>query len=266
MSKQKLSVCIITLNEEDHIREACESVSWADEIVVVDSGSTDHTKEIATQSDARVLENAWPGFAAQKQFAADHASHDWILSLDADERISPELKTSIENVLNESDDRITADGYLLSRRAFYMGRWIRGGGWYPDRQLRLYRKSRGRWQGAHIHESVKMDQGARVATLTGDILHYTVQDAGEHHRMIGERYAPLGARQMFDQGRRTSPFKIATIGPATFIRNFILKAGFRDGFAGLTIASFAAHHAFLKHLELWELQNNHSANQPLEKT
>lgn len=254
MDKQKISVCIITLNEEDHIRAACESVSWADEIVVVDSGSTDRTKQIAAECGARVLENSWPGFAAQKQFAADQATHDWIFSLDADERISDELRASITHLMAKPDSGL-ADGYLISRRAFYMGRWIRGGGWYPDRQLRLYRKSMGRWEGAHIHESVKMKPDTRTETLTGELLHFTVSNAAEHHRMIGERYAPLGARKMFEQGRRTSPLKIATIGPATFVRNFIFKAGFRDGFAGLSIATFSAHHAFLKHLLLWELQN-----------
>jgi hypothetical protein len=137
-----------------------------------------------------------------------------------------------------------------------MGRWIRGGGWYPDHQLRFYRKARGRWEGAFIHESVKMQDGARVETLKGDILHFSVQDAAHHHRMIGERYAPLSARQMFERGRRTSPLGIATAAPAAFIRSYLLKGGFRDGLAGLAIARFAAHHAFLKHLMLWEMQKS----------
>lgn len=250
----KITATIITLNEAEHIRLACESVGWADEIVVVDSGSTDNTCEIAGACGARVIANAWPGFAAQKQFAAEQASHEWIFSLDADERVSDELRASILG-LREFDPVALADGYLIARRAFYMGRWIRGGGWYPDRQLRLYRKSRGKWQGPHIHESVKLDQGARMAELPGDILHYPGSDAAEHHRLIGERYAPLAARQMFEQGRRTSPFKIAVVGPAAFARSYILKGGFRDGLVGFTIASFAAHHAFLKYLMLWELQN-----------
>jgi len=257
MDKLKISVCIITLNEADHIRAACESVSWADEAVVVDSGSTDRTREIAAECGARVFENPWPGFAAQKQFAAEQATHEWIFSLDADERVSEELRASIVSLLSQAAGEL-ADGYLVPRRAFYMGRWIRGGGWYPDRQLRLYRKTKGRWEGAHIHESVKMNPEASVGILTGDLLHYTVRNAAEHHRMIGERYAPLGARKMLEQGRRTSPLKIATIGPATFIRNFILKGGFRDGLAGFCIAAFSAHHAFLKHLQLWELQNQKS--------
>lgn len=250
----KISATIITLNEAEHIRLACESLSWADEIVVVDSGSTDETRQIAAACGARVIENSWPGFAAQKQFAAEQAAHDWIFSLDADERVSEELQGSIL-ALRELAEGQLADGYSIARRAFYMGRWICGGGWYPDRQLRLYKKTRGRWQGPHIHESVKLNQGARVAKLAGDILHYPGGDAAEHHRLIGERYAPLGARQMFEQGRRTSPLKIAFIGPATFARSFILKGGFRDGLAGFSIARFAAHHAFLKYLMLWELQN-----------
>jgi glycosyltransferase involved in cell wall biosynthesis len=254
MANFKISACIITLDEAEHIRAACESVAWADEIIVVDSGSTDQTQEIAIECGARVIERPWPGFAAQKQFAAEQAAHDWILSLDADERVTDELRASIEQ-LRAKDDADMSDGYLMARRAFYMGRWIVGGGWYPDRQLRLYRKSKGRWAGAHVHESVKMDPDARVGLLKGDLLHYTAINAAEHHRMIGERYAPLAARKMFEAGRRTSPWQIATIGPATFIRNFILKGGFRDGLPGFSIASFAAHHAFLKHMQLWELQN-----------
>ncbi|MGH9942032.1 MAG: glycosyltransferase family 2 protein, partial [Pyrinomonadaceae bacterium] len=151
-------------------------------------------------------------------------------------------------------------GYRIARRSFYMGRWIRGGGWYPDNQLRLYRRARGRWAGKYVHESVRMDEGARVSTLQGDILHYSVRDAAHHHRMIGERYAPLAARQMFEQGRRTTPLKIAVAAPATFFRGYVLKGGFRDGLAGLCIARFAAHHAFLKHLTLWEMQQQQTVD------
>jgi (heptosyl)LPS beta-1,4-glucosyltransferase len=251
----KISVTIITLNEESNIGEACRSVAWVDEIVVVDSNSTDRTTEIAAQSGARVISRDWPGFAAQKQFAADQASHDWILSLDADERVSDELMTSIQSLKNYSDSQL-ADGYLIARRSFYQGRWIRGGGWYPNRQLRLYRKALGKWQGEHIHESVKINSDARIEKLSGDILHYSVRDAHHHHQMIGERYAPLAARQMFEAGRRTSALQIATAAPAAFFRSYILKGGFRDGLAGLSIASFAAHHAFLKNLMLWEMQNS----------
>jgi glycosyltransferase involved in cell wall biosynthesis len=249
----KISATIITLNEETNIRDACESVAWADEIIVVDAHSTDSTREIAESCGARVINREWPGFAAQKQFATEQAAHDWVFSLDADERVSDELKASID-VLLQMPDGQPVDCYRIARRSYYQGRWIRGGGWYPDWQMRLFRKSKGHWSPRHIHESVKMDEGARMGLLDGDILHYSVKDSAHHHRMIGERYAPLAAQQMFEEGRRTSSIKIATAGPAAFVRSFILKGGFRDGLAGLTIARFAAHHAFLKHVMLWEKQ------------
>lgn len=250
----KITATIITYNEAENIRAACESVTWANEIVVVDSESTDATREIAAECGARVVTRAWPGFAAQKQFAAEAATHEWIFSLDADERVSEELRASIEDLLYTSETKL-ADGYRIPRRSFYMGRWIRGGGWYPDYQLRFYRRSKGRWEGAYIHETVKMKRDARVEKLRGDILHYTGGHASLHHRMIGERYAPLSARQMYESGRRTSPLRIAAAAPAAFIRSYILKGGFRDGLAGLSIAGFAAHHDFLKHMLLWEMQN-----------
>ncbi len=253
----KISATIITLNEESNIKAACESVAWADEIVVVDSGSTDATRAVAETCGARVITNPWPGFGAQKQFAVDQTKHEWIFSLDADERVSDELRKSIESLRDKVD---LADGYQIARRTYYQGRWIRGGGWYPDRQLRLFKKSRGHWKERHVHESVTMDPGARVERLTGDLLHYTLQNAAHHHRMIGERYAPLAARQMFEEGRRTSVLGVASAGPAAFIRSLILKGGLRDGFAGFTIASFAAHHAFLKHLMLWERQTADKTN------
>ncbi len=251
----KISATIITLNEEENIRDALASVTWADEVIVVDSGSADKTCEIAAAAGARVIKHDWPGFAQQKQFAAEQAQHDWIFSLDADERVSSELSNSIAGLRKQTDSQ-RADGYRIARRSFYQGRWIKGGGWYPDRQLRLYKKSRGRWADRHIHESVRLDQDARVENLDGDILHYSVRDSAQHHRMIGERYAPLAALQMFEEGRRTSRLRIATAAPFGFIRSFVLKGGFRDGMAGLTIARFAGHHDFLKHILLWEKQRS----------
>lgn len=249
----KITATIITLNETENIRAACESVSWADEILVVDSESTDSTREIAAQCGARVIAKPWAGFAAQKQFAVDSASHDWIFSLDADERVSAELQASIATL--QSSEAKLADGYRVARRAFYMGRWIRGGGWYPDYQLRLFNRTRGRWGDRVIHESVTMDQGAQVETLRGDLLHYSMRDTDHHREMIAERYAPLGARQMLKDGKHTSRWRIALAGPAAFLRSFVLKGGFRDGRAGLTIANFAWRHASLKHTILYDLQN-----------
>jgi glycosyltransferase involved in cell wall biosynthesis len=249
----KISATIITFNEESNIKAACESVAWADEILVVDSESTDRTREIAAACGARVIVNPWPGFGAQKQFAVDHAQHDWIFSLDADERVSDDLRRAIE-ILKTRPEAARGGGFLVSRRTFYQQRWIRGGGWYPDRQLRLFNRTKGSWKQRHIHESVTLNPGAAVGELGGDLLHYTSPNAAHHHRMIGERYAPLAAQQMYEEGRRTSVLGVAAAGPSAFIRSFILKGGFRDGLAGFTIASFAAHHAFLKHLMLWEKQ------------
>ena len=249
----KITATIITFNEAENIREACQSVAWADEILVVDSESTDATREIAVQCGARVVVNPWPGFSAQKQFAVDSATHDWIFSLDADERVSPELQSSIAALLSK-DQSMLADGYRVARRAFYMGRWIRGGGWYPDYQLRFFNRNRGRWGDRLIHESVTMNEGAREAILQGDLLHYSMRDTDHHRQMIEERYAPLGARQMLRDGKRTSAWRTAIAGPAAFLRSFVLKGGWRDGRAGLTIANFAWHHASLKHSILSDLQ------------
>jgi glycosyltransferase involved in cell wall biosynthesis len=232
----KISATIITLNEESNIKAACESVSWADEIVVVDSGSTDRTREIAASLGAKMITNAWPGFGLQKQFAVDQSTYEWIFSLDADERVSEELERSIAGLRSKADAEL-ADGYLISRRSFYQGRWIRGGGWYPDRQLRLFRKSKGSWKQRHVHESVQMKDGSRIEELAGDLLHYSITSAAYHHRIIGERYAPLAARQMFEDGRRTSAVGVATAGPAAFIRSLVLKGGFRDGFHHRTLRS-----------------------------
>ena len=250
----RITAAIITFNEAENIQAACESVAWADEILVVDSESTDDTREIAARRGARVIRNAWPGFSAQKQLATDAATHDWIFSLDADERVSPELRASIA-ALRDGDESSLADGYRIARRAFYMGRWIRGGGWYPDYQLRLFNRTRGRWRERLIHESVAMDKGARVETLAGDLLHYTIRDAAQHQHMIETRYAPLGAQQMLRDGRRTSNLQIKLAGPAAFLRSFVLKGGFRDGRAGFTIARFAARHAALKHAILYQFQH-----------
>ncbi|HET7113218.1 MAG TPA: glycosyltransferase family 2 protein, partial [Pyrinomonadaceae bacterium] len=145
----QISATIITFNEELNIKAACESVAWADEIVVVDSNSTDKTCEIAEACGARVIVNEWPGFGAQKQFAVNRASHDWIFSLDADERVSDELRKSIET-LKQHRRGEDADGYVVARRTYYQGHWIRGGGWYPDYQLRLFNRTKGHWKLRHV--------------------------------------------------------------------------------------------------------------------
>lgn len=250
----KISAVIIAFNEEDKIAAAIKSVQWADEILVVDSESTDCTREISERLNARILVKKWEGFSAQKQFAADRAAHEWIFSLDADEVVSDELSEEILRLKNSPENDLF-DGYRIPRLSFYMNRPIRHGGWYPDWQLRFFARRKGTWKQVLIHESVEMAHGSRVGKLSGDILHYSVEDASHHHRMIGTRYAPLAAEQMFERGRRASTLRILTAGATAFLQTYILKAGFLDGLAGFAIARFAAHHAFLKYLLLWELQN-----------
>ena len=246
----KITAAIIAFNEEAKIADCIKSVDWAAEVVVVDSESTDRTREIAAGLGARVITNPWTGFATQKQLAVNSAENEWILSLDADERVSVGLR---DEILQLAGRHHTADGYRIPRLSFYMGRPIRHSGWYPDKQLRLFDRRRGKWKPLLIHESVEMDPTAKVADLTHDIEHFSVDNAEHHHRMIGERYAPLSAHQMFEAGKRATPLKIITAGPGAFLRSYVLKGGFLDGLPGFCISRFAAHHAFLKQLILWEL-------------
>src|SRR5690349_20869305 len=194
-------------------------------------------------------------FRGAEQFATNAASNDWAFSLDADERVSAELRSTIQQLKNNHESP-RADGYRVARRTFYMNRWVRGGGWYPDYQLRLFNRNRGSWGDRLIHESFQMHPGARIETLCGDLLHYTVRDTAHHEQMIRQRYAPLGAQQMYREGKRSSAISEAFAGPSAFVRSYILKGGFRDGAAGLTIAKFAAQHATLKHKLLRQLHNS----------
>jgi len=250
----KISAVIITFNEEANIADAIKSLEWADEIIIVDSESSDRTREIAESLGAKVIAQKWLGFSKQKQFAVDSAANDWIFSLDADERISDELKTEILRIKRLPENEI-ADGYRISRLTYYMNRPIRHCGWYPDWQMRFFNRKNGVWSDALIHESVQMPKGSRIEKLKADILHFSVENAAHHHKMIGERYAPLAAAQMFERGRKTTKLKVMSAGFTAFFQTYFLKVGFLDGFAGFCIARFAAHHAFLKHLLLWEMQN-----------
>ena len=251
----KISACIITHNEEKNIRAALESVSWADEIIVVDSESSDATGKIAESMGARVIVQKWMGFGKQKQFAIEKASYNWIFSLDADEQVSKELKQKILQLKNLSGNDL-AKGYKIKRLTYYMNRPIMHGNWYPDWQLRFFHRDFGRWNEFQIHESVTMNSDVKVKKLAEHILHYSNINASKHHHLIGTRYAPLAAQQMLSQGKRTTKAKIITTCFVTFFQSYFIKLGFLDGFPGFCIAFFAAYHSYLKHLLLWELQNN----------
>lgn len=246
----KVSVTIIALDEAEHIADAIDSAAWADEIVVVDAGSTDGTAEIARAKGARVSERAWSGYVDQKNHAADLASHDWIFSLDADERIPPALAAEVRTLLTSEPSR---RGYRMPRVSFHFGRWMRTTDAYPDYQLRLYDRRAARWQGRHVHESVKLAAGT-YGYLRHDLQHYSVTDLRDQADRIN-LYSSLAARQMDEAGRTATAFDLLVQPPAAFLRSYLLRRGILDGTAGLTLALMHAHGVFLKFAKLWELQH-----------
>jgi glycosyltransferase involved in cell wall biosynthesis len=247
----RISATVITFNEEHNIADALKSLRWADEIIVVDSESNDRTLEIARQFTDRIFVNPWPGYAAQKNFAAAQARFDWIFNLDADERVSDELAREIDR-LSQQQELDTA-GYEMPRKTYYLGRWIRHSGWYPDLKLRLYRRGSGGFQGDYVHESVKVS--GKIERLKGEILHYTVRYVSEHHTRL-DRYTTLAAEEQIERGEDVS-FASLLLSPAiAFIRSYIIRLGFLDGIPGLAIAYFAAHYVFLKKLKVWEARQS----------
>ena len=247
----KISATVITFNEERNIGAALESLYWADEIIVVDSNSSDSTVEIAREFTPRVYVNPWPGYSAQKTFATESASNDWVFNLDADERVSKELAQELITLKDQGEP--SAAGYEMPRATYYLGRWIKHSGWYPDFKLRLYDRRRGRWKGDYVHESVVVD-GA-VLRLSGEILHYTVESASEHHLRMNN-YTTLAAEELYARGKRARAASILLSPVAAFLKTYLLKLGFLDRVPGLAISAFAAHYAFLKQLKLWELSHN----------
>lgn len=242
-----LTATVITKNESANLAAALESVAFADEIVVVDSKSTDDTVEIARRYTERVIVRPWPGYVAQKNFAAEQASHDWILSVDADERVPVALAEEVRALMRVGP---TAAGYRVPRVTFHLGRWIRSTDWYPDYQLRLYDRRRARWAGRHVHESVAAE--GPIATLRHELQHYAYRDLS-HHLQTMDRYTTLAARQMFEDGRRASWSDLALHPVFAFFRNYVLRGGLRDGHVGLIISLMNAGYVGMKFAKLWEL-------------
>jgi glycosyltransferase involved in cell wall biosynthesis len=251
-----VTATVITFNEAANIQAALASLSWADELIVVDSESTDDTVALARQFTDRVIVRPWPGYVAQKNFAAEQASHDWIFSLDADERVSAPLAAEIAGVLRAG---AAAAGYRVPRVTFHLGRWIRSTDWYPDYQLRLYDRRRGRWTGRYVHESIAVD-GA-VADLGGELQHHAYRDLA-HHLQTMDRYTTLAARQMYEDGRRAGWLDLAVHPPAAFLRNYVLRGGFRDGVPGLIVSAMNARYVGLKFAKLWELCSPSTSTPP----
>lgn len=243
----KLTVTVIARNEAAQIAAALETVSWADEIVVVvDAQSTDETGVVARRFTDRVVTRAWSGYVEQKNHAAGLAGHDWILSLDADERVTPELKEEIRGLLAAEPG---ARGYRVPRVTRYLGRWIRTTDWYPDLQLRLYDRRHGRWAGGHIHESVEV--GGPVGRLRADLQHYPYRDIAHHLQKI-DRYTTLAARQMSERGRRAGVLDIVARPPLAFLRNYVVRGGFLDGGPGLVVSLLNSYYVMMKFAKLWE--------------
>lgn len=244
-----VSVAIITLNEAAHLAECLESVKWAEEVVVCDSGSRDRTLEIAAGYGARTFQDAWRGFAAHKNLAVERCRYPWVLVLDADERVTPALREEIEGVLADPAAR---DGYLIPRRNYFLGRWIRGCGWYPDESVRLFRKERGRFAPRAVHEAVVVE--GEVGRLRAPLQHYTYDSISAYLTRM-DRYSTLAAQELRAANR---PARIADLlgRPVwTFLRMLVLQGGWREGWRGLVLSGLSACYVFSKYAKLWELES-----------
>jgi len=244
----RLSVTIIAWNEEERLRACLESVSWADEIVVADAESSDKTVQLAREFTDRVWVRPWPGFAIQKNFALDQATGDWILSLDADELVSPELAERIKAIVAADGP---ADGYLVPRQNMFWGAWVRRGGLYPDHQLRLFRRGVGRFVEDAVHESVRVN--GRVDTLGEALFHHSYRDLEDFVRR-SNRYSTLAAQDWLRRGRRVSVPSLMMKPLGRFFSMYVLKRGFLDGWRGLVLAVLYAEYVFLRMAKAWEAQ------------
>jgi glycosyltransferase involved in cell wall biosynthesis len=250
----RLSVTVIALNQEANIGPCLESVRFADEIVVVDTGSTDRTVERAQTFTDRVMTAAWQGFAGTKNFALDQARGDWVFSLDTDERVPPALGEEILAVLRADGPQ---SGYRVPRKNYFGGRWIKRLGWYPDYTLRLFRRDRGRFREREVHEEVEV--AGPVGTLRTPLEHYSYNDLREYAARQ-ERYARLAAREMAARGRRPLPGETCWRPFFTFLRLYFLKQGFLEGSLGMTLALQGSRYNFLKYHYLREISRGKDLN------
>jgi len=241
----QVSCTIICCDEEENIRAALESVKWCDEIIVVDSFSSDRTLEICREYTDRIYQRPWPGFVEQKAFALDQARLPWVLNLDADERVSLDLRREIEEALRTP----RADGYYVPRLVYYLDRWWRRGGWYPDYRLRLFRRDKAVWGGVDPHEKVILH--GRTLRLRSPLLHYTYRDIADHLATING-FTGVAARELLLRGRTASRADLVLRPLWRFLRFYVLRLGFTQGFAGLFVAQSAALYVFAKYAKLWE--------------
>jgi (heptosyl)LPS beta-1,4-glucosyltransferase len=245
----KLSVTVITRNEEAQIGDCLESVRWADEIVIVDTGSADRTLEICHKYTPHVYSRPWEGYAPAKNAALARATGDWILSLDADERVSDGLHAEVAALQRQPIVNL-ADGYAIPRRNYLWGRWLRYGGLYPDDQIRLFKRGKGAFKARRVHESVAID--GRVERLQHPIEHHSYQGLGDVIQRL-ERYTDLAALDLRDQGQLFRLPALIMRPAGRFLRNYVWKQGFRDGIPGLIMAASYAYGVFAREAKLWEL-------------
>ncbi|MBC3381904.1 glycosyltransferase family 2 protein [Serratia fonticola] len=252
--RNSLSVVMIAKNEAELLSECLQSVAWADEIIVLDSGSTDGSVTLAESLGAKVfIHTDWQGFGKQRQKAQSYATQDYVLMIDADERVTPELRHSIEQVLANADDNVV---YSLGRRNLFLGRFMRHSGWYPDRVNRLYANQRYRYNDDLVHESLNTG-GAKVVPLQGDLLHLTCRDFFAFQRKQ-LHYAEQWAIQRHQAGKRCGYLSILTHTLGAFCKTWLLRAGFLDGKQGLLLAVVNAQYTFNKYAALWALGRNYS--------
>ena len=250
MSERALvSACIIAFNEEDRIADCIRSLDWCDEVLVVDSHSSDRTREVAAAEGARVLERDWPGHVAQKEFTIRAATHDWVFCIDADERVSAPLRAELVALCDAGFPGHA--GWRMPRMSHYLGAWIRHGVWYPDRQLRLFDRRRGHWGGHDPHDRVELESAP--AELRGDLQHHPYRNFADHLDTI-ERYTTTMAQGLFDRGQRASVLDLLTRPAWRFTRSFFVRAGFLDGWRGFVVAGLAAHYVRVKYTKLRALQ------------
>jgi len=248
--KPKVSATIICKNEEHNIEDCLKSVAWCDEVVVVDSGSTDKTVELAKKHTAKVLFHEWPGYIEQKNYALDQATGDWILSLDADERCTPELQAALTRELESADPALA--GIEVKRHVKYLGAWINHGGWYPDWKLRVVRKGKARWGGVNPHD--KLIPEGPVRRIDADLHHFTYKDFTHQIRIINH-FSDVVCAEYVKAGRKPSIFQAVFHPPWKFFETYILKLGILDGFPGFVIAGGTAFFIFARYVKLWETGN-----------
>jgi len=249
LPENSISIIVIAFNEESALAECLESVTWADEIIVVDSGSTDKTLDIARKyTDKIYVEDDWQGFGVQKQRAQSHARGRWILSIDADERVTPELRDEILSVALADDA-----AYSMPILPFCFGRFIRHGGWYPAAKVRLYPRQRARYGSQQVHEKLEYEGELEIRKLKGDLLHYTYRDM-QHYLVKSAHYAAAWAAQREAKGRKVSLLQGVFHALTCFLRMYIFRAGFLDGKQGFLLAVLSSHSTFVKYADLWVRQ------------